>query len=263
MKIDPSKWQQYSLFAAAGVIGVVQVAKFNEDGVSGYGWVFSILAMAVLITFALNKTPENLKIPASSSPAMPNKEELDEAHNVLKENAEYLFVEIEKRTNILFDQIASSNPLVPGLEIEVKGSKGLGDMFIQQTNLLLKEGCYWLMLGLVGVRRANGNSLYITGIEFRTLRDKVLPRIKEISLDIQKCSPIPLPSNPEASRNAMQSDLISVQKTIVKCCAISSENIQDKINPLVEWFNTKYGYELPPDHQLLEAASGKIYSIEK
>lgn len=37
MNIELTKWQRFSLLAAAGVIGLIQVAKFNEDGVSGYG----------------------------------------------------------------------------------------------------------------------------------------------------------------------------------------------------------------------------------
>lgn len=202
--------------------------------------------------------PQN-QIPLRTN--VPTQEELNKIHNTLRENAEYLFVEVEQRAQILSNHIISENQLAPKhLNIEIQGSKELGDMFIKQSNLFIKEGCYWLILGVVGLRRSKGDSLYITGIEFRSLRDKVFSRIRDISIEIQKASPLPLPANPEATKEVLISDLAIVQKAIVKCCSISSETIQDKITPLTEWFCTKYGIDISRSSLVIEAASGKMTS---
>jgi hypothetical protein len=155
MRIDLNKYQRAALFVAATAIVLVQFAQCDDEGFEGHGWVFSFLIAGVLIVVGLAKNSrlDSLAKSPVQSFVLPSKDELEAGYAILRENAEVLAVEVEQRANMLADSlIKEKDEMTKGLVHNIQGNKELGDQFVEQLNLHIRERCNYLMLGLVGMR---------------------------------------------------------------------------------------------------------------
>ncbi|ANE54045.1 hypothetical protein [Methylomonas sp. DH-1] len=253
MRIELNKYQRAALFVTAAVIVFVQFAQFDHEGFEGYGWAFSFLIAGGLIVVGLAKNSRFdflAKAPVQSI-VLPSKDELEAGYAVLRENAEVLAVEVEQRANMLADAlIKEENEMTKGLVHTIQGSKELGDKFVEQLNMHIRERCIYLMLGLVGMRRSKGNKMYITGIEFKTLQEKIYKKLIEVAVASHRLMPVPMEINTEALSTAMLEDIQQIRKTITQYCVACESKLPDPETSLLEWFESKCGLKIKGNPQI-------------
>ena len=95
------------------------------------------------------------------------------------------------------------------------------------------------MLGLVGIRRSNGNKMYITGIEFKTLQEHIFKKIVQMAVAMQRSLPVPIEVNPPALSASVVSDLQQIRKTITTYCIALESNTSEPEGSLLDWFESK------------------------
>lgn len=256
MRIELNKYQRAALFVAAAAIVFVQFAQFDDEGFEGYGWVFSFLVAGglIVVSLAKNSRLDSLAKSPVQSIVLPSKDELEAGYAVLRENAEVLAVEVEQRANMLADAlIKEKDEMTKGLVHTIQGSKELGDQFVEQLNLHIRERCIYLMLGLVGIRRSKGNKMYITGIEFKTLQEKISKKLIEVAVASHRLMPVPMEMNAEALSKAMLEDIQQVRKTITQFCVARESKLPDPEASLLEWFESKCGLKIKGNPQIVQA----------
>lgn len=256
MRIELNKYQRIALFVAAAAIILVQFAQFDDEGFEGYGWVFSFLIAGGLIVVGLAKNSrfDALAKAPVQNVVLPSKDELEAGYTVLRENAEVLAVEVEQRANMLADAlIKEKDEMTKGLVHTIQGSKELGDKFVEQLNMHIRERCIYLMLGLVGMRRSKGNKMYITGIEFKTLQEKIYKKLIEVAVASHRLMPVPMEMNTEALSKAMLEDIQQIRKTITQYCVARESKLPDPESSLLEWFESKCGLKIKGNPQIAQA----------
>lgn len=256
MRIELNKYQRIALFVAAIAIILIQFAQFEDEGFEGYGWVFSFLIAGGLIVVGLakNSRVDSLSKTPAQTIVIPSKDELEAGYAVFRENAEVLAVEVEQRANMLADVlIKEKDEMTKGLTHTIHGSKELGDKFVEQLNMHIRERCIYLMLGLVGMRRSKGNKMYITGIEFKTLQEKISKKLIEVSVASHRLMPVTMEINTEALSKTMLEDILQVRKTITQYCVARESNIPNPEKPLLEWFESKCGLKINENLQIAQA----------
>lgn len=255
MRFELNKFQRVALIVAASAIVIVQFAQFDDQGFRGYGWVFSFLVAGALIVVALAKNflPDALENISVNNYSPPSNERLEIAHAALRENAEILVVEVEQRAITLARLLIDEKDKMAGDVIyTVQGSKELGDKFVEQFNIHIHDYCILLMLGLVGMRRSKGNKTYITGVEFKTLQDKVREMLINSSIASQAISPVPLEVNPDALSTAIFDRLQQVRKTITQYCISNEAGAREPESALLDWFS-KSGFRAKGRPQVTHA----------
>lgn len=256
MRIELNKYQRIALFVAAVGIILVQFAQFDDKGFEGYGWVFSFLIAGglVVVGFAKNSRLDSLAKTPVQNNVLPSKDELEAGYAVLRKNAEVLAVEVEQRAKMLADAlIKEKDEMTRGVVHTIQGSKELGDKFVEQLNMYIRERCIYLMLGLVGMRRSKGNKMYITGIEFKTLQEKISKKLIEVAVTSQCLTPVPMEMNAEALSKAMLKDIQQVRKTITQYCVARESKLPDLEASLLEWFESECGLKIKGNPQIAQA----------
>lgn len=256
MRLELNKYQRTALFVAATAIILVQLAQFDDEGFDGYGWVFSFLIAGALIVIGLAKNSpiQPLAKPSQPKVVLPSKEELEVAHAALRENAEILFVEVEQRANMLANfLIKEKDEMTKGLVHTIQGSKELGDKFVEQLNMHIRERCLYLMLGLIGMRRSKGNKMYITGLEFRTLQEKTSKKLVELAVASHRLMPVPMEMNTEALSKTMLDDIQQVRKTVTQYCVALESKLPEPEASLLEWFESNCGVKIKGNPEVAQA----------
>ena len=256
MRIELNNYQRAALFVAAAAIVFVQFSQFDYEGFEGYGWVFSFLITGGLIVVGLAKNSplDSLAKSPVQSIVLPSKDQLEAGYAVLRENAEVLAIEVEQRADMLaYILIKEKDEMTKGLVHTIQGSKELGDKFVEQLNLHIHGCCIYLMLGLVGMRRSKGNKMYITGIEFKTLQEKISKRLIEVAVASHSLMPVPMEMNAEALSKAMLEDILKVRKTITQFCVARESKLPDPEAPLLELFESKCGLKIKGNPQIAQA----------
>lgn len=256
MNFDLNKHQRIALFIAAIVIIVVQLSQFDRSGVDGQGWIFSFLIAGGLIVLGLGKNASQTLSPKSFEPnvALPNKEELAASHALLRQNAEVLLIELEQRASALATELIEKRDTdLKGLELSVQGNKKKGEQLLEQMDLYIHECCHYLMLGLIGLRRSNGNEMYVNGIEFRELQTKTSKKILEISVSTIQKAPIPLPVNAEAIGTSINSNIQQIRKALTHSCIAKKFGEPKPERLLLEWFESTSGLKIEDNSQIQRA----------
>jgi len=252
--------QRAALFSVALVIVFLQAVQFDDRrGPTGYGWVFSFLSAGVLIVIGLAKNSPAEPLTKSPTPGrpLPDKEEIAAAHSAYRENAEILAVEVEQRANALADSLIKDNLLIKHLTngelaFSIHGSKERGDGIVEAMKIQLRERCTYLMLGLVGMRRSKGSKVYITGIEFKTLQQKVSERAAQLAVVSHR---LVLPSqemNAEAFAKSMQDNIQQVRKAITQYCLALESSQAEPEAPLLDWFESAPGLKIRNNPQVAQ-----------
>lgn len=138
-----NRGQRIALIAAAIVIGIIQLMWFEENGIRGYGWVFSVIAIAVLVFLVLATE----KADSSALPHSPTKQATASSNEGLKS---YVAANI-KAINALAEEV--SNDLFGGAS-DVQTNRGaLSDVMssLGRSTLLL----YSFALLVIGKIRHN------------------------------------------------------------------------------------------------------------
>ena len=245
MRFELNNAQRTVLVLAATAIVFVQFAIFDDDGFRGSGWVWAFVAAAGLLYLAFSTkpgyTPLNTSAPLKGTTTrMPSKEELDAAHAQLRENAEVLFLELERRAGDLCDVLVKEkNKDFSGLSITVQGSKEKGASFNEGLNLFIAERCHLLMLALVGMRRSKGNELYITGLEFRTLQELVGKKLVQYAVRSHQVLDADVPLNPEAIAKQHLGEILQVRKHIVDYCVATKRGDASPETALITSFENQ------------------------
>jgi len=117
----------------------------------------------------------------------------------------------------------------------------------------IQERCLYLMLGLVGMRRSEGNKMYITGIEFKTLQEKIYKKLVEVVVASHRLMPVPMEINTEAHSKAMLEDIQQIRKTIIQYCVARESKLPYPESSLLEWFESKCGLKIKENPQVTQA----------
>lgn len=251
MRLDLNKYQRAALLVAAAIIVLVQFAQFSDDGVEGSGWVFSFLAAGALVVAALAaRRPFAAGTSRPETAAMPSKTELEKTHAALRENSEILTVEVEERASNLANALREQTDKAKTAVVSVMPAMGA---FSDALDLHVHERCIWLMLGLVGMRRSKGNQLYITGLEFRTLQERIGKTLMRMAVAAQTSMPLGAEVNTDALPKALLNELLEVRKTITKYCLALESKQPEPEAALLEWFRSKTSLDIR-QHSLVRAA---------
>ncbi|RWP63834.1 hypothetical protein [Mesorhizobium sp.] len=253
MRITLSKHQRWAALGVAAVIVLVQFWQFSENGFEGYGWAGTFLIAGMLILIGLGpaagftvgsaeRHPTKNPTEAAHVPerAPLNEDDLKAKHDVLRENAELLAVEVEARGDALADElIAKRTKDFEGLTVSVRGSAEKGTQLMGGVDDFIRERSMLLMLGLVGLRRAKGYNLHITGLEYRTMQKAALDTLAKRAIQAHQKEMPDLPIERDALLKHLMDELKTVKTLIGKGCAAP----QDREAPLVEWF-AGFGFDL-------------------
>lgn len=268
-----NKKQRYVLFACSAALILVQLNAFSEDGVRGYGWMFPILAATGLIVFGLyDKSKEKPPTAESTSP-FPQKSEAELAaiHQFYKDNAvllsseiERLAVELEKRIKESFggeNLIAECNEF--DQEGKVVGRKAIRLADFSSAHVL--GYAYWLVLGLVGMRRAmqvtKGKEIYVTSLEYRTLErlvgDKVIGQIVRQMKD-EGATPEQLEKLAQSDyfKKEFLDDMLSIRKAVANYCKGVNLSEEHPEKFAIHWFLSKTGVQEVDKELVAEALAG-------
>lgn len=240
MNIDLNRYQRIVLLSAAALILIVQFAQFTDNhGVKGAGWIFSFLVAGLLVLVALSK-PKPIGFRGREIAMHTSNEEAARVSAGLRESAEVLAVEVEQRAKAIADSlIIEKDAMVLGIVHTVHGSREQGDKFVQIIDKHIRQFCLFLMLGLVGMRRANGNKMYITGIEFKHLQELITAKIMETAVSSQRSLPIPVEVNPQALSHSVLADIQDIRRTITSYCIAIESGISEPEGSLLDWFESK------------------------
>lgn len=248
MRITLSKHQRWAALVVAAVIVLVQFWQFSENGFEGYGWAGTFLIAGVLILVGLGPaagfsigSPERGPAPKAEPVHVPvSDDDLKAMHAVLRDNAELLAVEVEDRGDALADElIAKRAKDFEELTVTVRGSTERGAQLMGGIDDFTRERSLLLMLGLVGLRRANGYNLHVTGLEYRTLQKATFDTLARRAIQAHRKA---MPDHP-IERDALLKHLMDELKTVKTLIGKGCVAPQAKEAPLMEWF-AGFGYDL-------------------
>ncbi len=264
MRVELNKYQKIVLFVVATIIIFVQLKQFNNEGFDGYGWVLSFLVAGALVVVGLNKS-SHIELPIKSTPpksAPLSKEELEIAHATLRENAEVLTIEIEQRASTLANALTKEKDNFNWLAHATQNLKWLvhldednkkSEKLAESLKIHIHEACIYLMLGLVGMRRSKGKLMYITGIECKTIQEKIQKKLVELAIASHKIMPLTLDINAEALSTSIQDDILQIRKAITQYCVAFESGTPEPESSLFVWFESRTGMTVKENPQVTHA----------
>jgi hypothetical protein len=95
--------------------------------------------------------------------------------------------------------------------------------------------------------------MYINGIEFKTLQEKISKKLIEVAVVSHRLMPVPMEINADALSKAMLEDIQQVRKTITQFCVASESKLPDPEASLLEWFQSKCGLKIKGNPQIAYA----------
>lgn len=95
--------------------------------------------------------------------------------------------------------------------------------------------------------------MYITGIEFKTLQEKIYKKLIEVAVASHRLMPVPMEMNTEALSKAMLEDIQQIRKTITQYCVARESKLPDPESSLLEWFESKCGLKIKGNPQIAQA----------
>jgi hypothetical protein len=106
------------------------------------------------------------------------------------------------------------------------------------------------MLGLVAMRRSNGNAKYVELKEFKLLQENMRKKIK-----ICRCFErfTSLPVVPDNILDAVSNDLQNIRSSIMKYCVLRDSGEPEPESALLSWFQSRCGLSVKGKPQVAQA----------
>ncbi|HEV7252501.1 MAG TPA: hypothetical protein VGN97_05315 [Mesorhizobium sp.] len=243
-----------ALIAAAALL-FIQGAYTYSEGFSAPGWVFTAAISGLLLTVALwgaklKRAPRAKNDGPEQTRSVLHKEEEDVEE--LDLDSAY---EVEQRASVLTAALINRNSeaAAPATNGDQEASAPPHER--QSRELVIREHCLWLMLGLVSLRRARGDGEHVKRPAYLRLQHAVLQRIFALRREASQQAD----GSTQEQLDEVKAAMRQVQAGIVSGCSARKEGAARPEQDLLAWFAEHTGVDLSQSPHVGRALSGKAW----